>query len=238
MKLEGKTALVTGAGSGIGRAIAELFASEGARVMVSDIREDTGNETVRRIQAGGGTASFVLTDVSQEEQVAAAVRRTVETYGRLDIMINNAGTGGPDWERVTGINLDGVYFGCKYAVEAMGDGGGVIVNTASMAGVIAGYGQAYVATKHGVIGLTRQVALENAKNNIRANCLCPGWILTGLTEGAYQNEAVRGDTESRIPMGRWGSPEEVAKSALFLACDDSSYITGVPLLIDGGFTLQ
>lgn len=238
MKLQGKAALVTGAGSGIGRAIAVLFASEGARVMVSDVRDDTGQETVQQIRASGGTARLLSADVSQEEQVQAAVRATIEAFGRLDIMVNNAGIAGPDWDRVIGVNLSGVYYGCKYAVEAMANGGGVIVNIASIAGLVGGFGQTYVAAKHGVVGLTRQFALENAQNSIRVNCVCPGWILTGLTQTAWENEALRSDVMTRIPMRRWGQPEEVAKAALFLASDDSTYITGAHLVIDGGYTAR
>lgn len=238
MKLEGKVALVTGAGFGIGRAIAVLFAAEGAKVMVSDVREDTGQETVRHIQAQGGAAAFAAADVAQEAQVAAAVQATVATFGRLDIMVNNAGIASPDWDKVIAINLSGVYYGCKHAVQAMANRGGVIVNVASIAGLVGGFGQPYTAAKHGVVGLTRQFALENAQNNIRINCVCPGWILTGLTQMVWENEALRSDVMTRIPMGRWGQPEEVARAVLFLASDDSSYMTGAPLIVDGGYTTR
>jgi NAD(P)-dependent dehydrogenase (short-subunit alcohol dehydrogenase family) len=246
MKLEGKSALITGAGSGIGKAIALLFAAEGAKVMVADINEEAGRAVVRQIEEGGGVASFLRADTSSEADVKAAIAATVEAWGRLDILVNNAGIGGPlyTWDQVIGVNLSGVYYGCLHGLQQMQQqGGGVIINLASIAGLVGarvpglpgGFGYAYISAKHGVIGLTRQFALDGAPN-VRVNCICPGWIDTPLIGPLKEAEALLRWAEEHTPLGRLGRPEEVARGALFLASDDSSFMTGAPLIVDGGWT--
>ncbi len=241
MKLEGKTALVTGPGKGIGRAIALLFAQEGASVVAADVDEEAGQAIEREIAGSGGSARFLRTDVSREEQIQAAIEATVDTYGRLDIMVNNAGVLTPDWQATLDVNLSGVYYGCLHATAAMAkSGGGVIINLASILGLVGlGLGMApYTVTKHGVIGITREFALANAARNIRVNCICPGFVETemiGIVTGSP--ELVR-SIERQTPVGRLARPEEIAKAALFLASDDSSYVTGAPLIVDGGWTAR
>ncbi|MCH7835878.1 MAG: SDR family oxidoreductase [Chloroflexi bacterium] len=252
MKLEGKAALITGAGSGIGRAIARLFAAEGASVLVAELNEETGKAVVGEIEAAGGRASFLRTDTSREEDVKDAIAATVEKHERLDILVNNAGIGGPThtWDQVIAVNLSGVYYGCLHGVEAMrGQGSGVIVNMASMAGLVgftvtglpvafgSASGTAYIAAKHGVIGLTKQFALGGAPE-VRVNCICPGWIETALTQPLTQAQPLLEWALQGTPMGRLGQPEEIAKAALFLASDDSSFMTGAPLIVDGGWTAR
>jgi NAD(P)-dependent dehydrogenase (short-subunit alcohol dehydrogenase family) len=265
MKLQGKTALITGAGSGIGRAIAILFAQEGARVMASDINEQAGQAVARQIEDAGGEARFVPADTSQEEQVKAAVAAVVEAWGGMDILVNNAGIGGPayTWDQVIAVNLSGVFYGCLHGLQQMvrqgpsaglrtgpsaglGAGGGAIVNMASMAGLVGasvpgfpgGFGYAYGAAKHGVIGLTRQFALEGAAHNVRVNAICPGWIDTPLIAPVKQVEPLVDWALQNTPLGRLGQPDEIARAALFLASDDSSYMTGAPLIVDGGWTAR
>ena len=250
MKLEGKAALVTGAGSGIGRAIALLFAAEGAKVMVAEVNEESGRGVARQIEDSGGVSRFLRTDVSEEAEVKAALEATIEAFGRLDILVNNAGIGGPQhpWERVIAVNLAGVYHGCQHGLEAMlkQDGGGVIINMASIAGLVgatlpglpAGFGHPYTAAKHGVIGLTRQFALDGAPHGVRVNCICPGFIDTPLVGIIKEAEPLLKWAIEDTPLGRLGQPEEIAKAALFLASDDSSFMTGAPLIVDGGWTAR
>jgi len=246
MKLEGKAALVTGAASGIGRAIALLFAQEGAAVLVADVNEEGGREVVREIEARGGRARFLRTDTAREEDVKAAIAAAREAFGRLDVVVNNAGIGGPgySWEQVIAVNLSGVYYGCLHALPVLQEqGGGSIINMASIAGLTGarvpgapgGYGHAYIAAKHGVIGLTRQFALDGAPT-VRVNAICPGWIETALTRLVWETEALRDWVLQSTPLGRFGRPEEIAKGALFLASDDSSFMTGAILVLDGGWT--
>jgi NAD(P)-dependent dehydrogenase (short-subunit alcohol dehydrogenase family) len=243
MRLEGKVALITGGGSGIGRATALTFAAEGAKVMIADVNEETARRVVNEIEDKGEQAAFVRADTSSEADVQAAIQAAVSAFGRLDIMYNNAGIGGRDpdngqerWDRTIAVNLSGVYYGCKYAAEEMlKTGGGSIINTASIAGLGGGYGPSYTAAKHGVVGLTREFALLHAANNIRVNCVCPGPIRTELTRATWEDEERRQEWPSRVPMGRWGEAEEIARAVLFLASDDASYITGTPLIVDGGF---
>ncbi len=251
-KLDGKAAIITGAASGIGRATALLFAREGARLALADV--DPGGQGVAdEISQGGGTAIFVKTDVSKPEEVQALVRGTVEAYGRLDIMFNNAGIEGEqrftadcsveNWDRVLAVNLKGVFLGMKYAIpEMLKNGGGVIVNTASTAG-LTGYPSlpAYSASKGGVIQLTKTAALEYARKGIRVNCICPGGIFTPLVErftAGLPQEQIQKMVEMAHPIGRFGTPEEVARLALYLASDDASFCTGAPFIIDGGMTAQ
>lgn len=249
-QLRGKVALVTGAGSGIGRASALAFAREGARVVVADVNVTGGEETVQRITQSGGEAIFVSADVSRADDVQRMVDRTVGTFGRLDCAHNNAGiaTGGQtheiaveDWGRVLAVNLTGVFLCLKYEIAqvlAQG-GGGAIVNTASIAGLIGSFSAPYVASKHGVIGLTKATALEYAQQGIRVNAVCPGVIPTPLVEWAIANWP---DLKERWlasePIGRFGTPEEVAAAVVWLCSDAASFVTGVALPVDGGWVAQ
>jgi NAD(P)-dependent dehydrogenase (short-subunit alcohol dehydrogenase family) len=241
MKLKGKTALVTGAGKGIGRAIALRFAAEGASVVIAEIDEAAGRAVTEEIASAGGNALFVKTDVTEEEQVKAAIGRAADSFGRLDLLVNNAGIGRGDWQAVIDINLNGVYYGCRHGAEAMAaGGGGVIINLSSIFGLVAGgIGiEPYVATKHAVLGLTREFALAYAARGVRVNCVNPGFIDTEMIGEATESPELRQLVEGQTPMGRLGRPEEVASAALFLASDDSSFMTGAPLVIDGGWTAR
>ncbi len=246
--LHQKTALVTGSGSGLGRAAALLFAQNGASVVVSDVNEAGGAETVRLIQEAGGTATFFRCDVSQEMEVNALVRFAVETYGRLDFAVNNAGIGGvlapthqyplDNFEKVMAVNTTGVFLCMKAELAVMlGQGSGSIVNVSSVSGLV-GFPNnlAYATSKHAVIGLTRTAALEYAKKNIRVNAVCPVFTMTPMVEGLL--EAVgpeRGAMmEQAIPMKRFGRAEEVAESIVWLCSDAASFVTGHALPIDGG----
>jgi NAD(P)-dependent dehydrogenase (short-subunit alcohol dehydrogenase family) len=246
-KLDGKVAVITGAASGIGRATALLFAEEGAKVVVADWDEAKGRKTAEEIRAAGGEATFVRVDVSRPEDVQAMVETAVRDYGRLDVIFNNAGVEGEqaptadctldNWERVININLRGVFLGMKYAIPHMLNGGGVIINNASVAGLVGFRGiPAYCASKGGVIQLTRAAALEYAPQGIRVNAICPGVIWTPMVERfASTSDEARAALEAMEPIGRFGQPEEVARLALFLASDDSSFCTGAPFIVDGGF---
>jgi NAD(P)-dependent dehydrogenase (short-subunit alcohol dehydrogenase family) len=249
-RLAGKVALITGAGGGMGRCAAELFAAEGARVVVADAVEAAGQETVELVRGAAGDAAAVTVDVSDAEQVAAMVRFAVDTYGRLDVLYNNAGifppddggvldTSEPTWDRVMDVNLKGVWLGCKHGIPAMLEsGGGSIVNVASFVAFMgAATAQiAYTASKGGVVSLTREIAVEYARQGIRANALCPGPIDTPLLAELMADPSRRQRRFVHIPMGRLGQPQELAKTALFLASDDSSYMTGASLMVDGGIT--
>ncbi len=240
MKLQDKVALITGAGSGIGRAIALEFAREGAKVLVADLDEAAGRAVADELGAAGGQASFQRCDVTNEDEVRATVQATVDAFGGLDIMVNNAGVASEDWDTTLAVNLSGVYYGCKHAAESMAArGGGVIINLASILGLVGiGGADPYVATKHGVVGLTRNFAIAFAGRGVRVNCINPGFIETPMTRSFTDTQAIRQQIEGQTPMGRWGRPEEVAKAALFLASDDSSYMTGAPLIVDGGWTAR
>jgi NAD(P)-dependent dehydrogenase (short-subunit alcohol dehydrogenase family) len=251
MKLRGKVALITGAGSGIGRATAILFAREGAKVVVVDYNEATARETAELIKKSGGEAIFIKADVSNGEEVRKMIDRAVQEYGRLDILYNNAGIEGQqaptaecpeeNFERVISVNLRGVFLGMKYGIQQMlKQGGGVIINTASVAGMVGFAGlPAYCASKGGVIQLTRTAALEYATMNIRINAICPGVIWTPMVERftGKREEMIKQFSEIQ-PVKRMGRPEEVAALALFLASEDSSFITGAAITIDGGYTAQ
>ncbi len=250
--LNGKVTLVTGGGSGIGRATALAFAREGARVVVADVDPHGGEETCGLIKASGGEALFVKVDVSKSSEVAAMVARAVEAYGRLDCAFNNAGimpkgfvpTADLDeetWDRMIDINLKGVWLSMKYEIPQMvKQGGGVIVNTSSVAGLIGSRtGPAYIASKHGVIGLTRGAALEYAKANLRVNAVCPFWTHTALTEPyVRENPNIEKYQAERQPMGRLGTTEEVAAAVVWLCSDAASFINGHALPIDGGVVIQ
>ncbi len=243
---EGKVAVVTGGSSGIGRAAAIAFAAEGARVAIGARRAAESEETVRQIQAQGGDAIFVPTDVTRADQVKNLMDTAVSRWQRLDYAFNNAGIGGsafvpiPDyaekvWDDVINVNLKGVFLAMKYEIPHMlKSGGGAIVNMSSVAGLIGGVaGVAYYASKHGVIGATKAAAMENAKTGIRVNAVCPAVIPTALSEGIFS-----GDREAAVlahhPMGRFGRPEEVADAVVFLCSDKASYITGHALPVDAG----
>lgn len=250
-QLENKVALVTGGGSGIGRATSLLLAKEGAKVMIADYVPEGAEKTVKMIKDAGGTASCVAADVSVTRQVEMMIAKTVETYGRLDCAFNNAGIEGKfsntvectedNFDRVIAIDLKAVWLCMKSEIPQMlKQGGGAIVNTASIAGLLGFNGiPAYVAAKHGVVGLTRTAALEYATKNIRVNCVCPGVINTPMVARAIDGG---GFTEAEVtaaePIGRLGKPEEIAAGVLWLLSDASSFVTGHPLTIDGGWAAR
>lgn len=248
----GKVAMVTGAGSGIGRAAAIAFAREGAKVVVSDIDMAGGEATVAAIRTVGGDARFVRTDVSDAVQVEAMVAACLEAYGRLDCAYNNAGIEGSGaiahlydeaaWLKIIQVNLVGVWLCMKYELPVMlAQGGGAIVNAGSIAGLVSSpvSGTAYTASKHGVIGLTKAAALEYAKNNIRINAVCPGPIRTAMTERMNERRPQSLERAAqRSPSGRMGTAEEVAQAVLWLASDAASFTTGATLTVDGGFVAQ
>ena len=244
MKLSGRVALITGAGSGIGRATALLFAKEGAAVTVADISDDGGRETVARIEQIGGRGLFVHTDVSLASQVEAAIEATVREFGRLDILHNNAFSTVPravletteeEWDRTLAVCLKGPFLGAKYAIPHMlKNGGGAIINTASVHGIrgVRGW-TAYQAAKGGLLSLTRSLAADCAPN-IRVNAILPGGVNTPA-QGIADPAAVRASAE-KTPMKRFAEPEEIAEAALFLASDASSFVTGAAIVADGGLS--
>jgi NAD(P)-dependent dehydrogenase (short-subunit alcohol dehydrogenase family) len=248
-KLAGKVAVITGASSGIGKATALLFGDEGASVVVADRDELRGEQVAQTIRGRGAQALFAKTDVSKPEDVQAMIRAAVVAYGRLDVIFNNAGIEGEmnkptadctleNWHRVIDINLTGVFLGMKYAIpEMLKNGGGSIINNASVAGLVGFAGiPAYCASKGGVIQLTRCAAMEYATQGIRVNVICPGVIWTPMVERATGGTAeAEAAFKAMEPVGRFGTAEEIAKMALFLACDDASFCTGAPFIVDGGF---
>ena len=252
MKLKGKVALITGGNSGIGRATAILFAEEGARVVIAARNEARGNETVEAIARAGGEAIFVACDVRRAEDCRKAVRATIEAFGRLDILFNNAGVIYPgrtvvdateeEWDHTMAVNVKGAYLMSKYAIPWMiKSGGGVIINTASVWGLVGGKGAAaYCASKGAMVLLTKAMALDHASQNIRVNCICPGSVDTPMLRQEMEElggvEKLRPTFEAKHPLGRICTPEEVAKAVLYLASDDSSFVTGASLAIDGGRT--
>jgi NAD(P)-dependent dehydrogenase (short-subunit alcohol dehydrogenase family) len=249
-RLDGKVAVITGAGSGIGRVTAMLFASEGARVVVADVVADLAASTAADVVAGGGSATAVTVDVSDETEIGAMVDAAVATYGGLHVLFNNAGIFPDDdgglldtppetWQKVMEVNLKGVWLGCRAAVPAMvASGGGSIVNVASFVALMgaATAQMAYTASKGGVLAMTRELAVEYARRRIRANSICPGPVETPLLAELLSDPDRRQRRLVHIPMGRFGRPEEIARGALFLASDEASFVTGSALVIDGGIT--
>jgi NAD(P)-dependent dehydrogenase (short-subunit alcohol dehydrogenase family) len=245
--LENKIAIVTGGGSGIGEAISLLFASEGAKVVVSDIDEKNGNRVVSDIKSKNGEALFVKTDISNPDDNKRLVEETIKKYGGLHIAVNNAGIGGPSapvgeypidgWNKVVAINLSGVFYGMRYQIPAMlKSGEGSIINVASILGSVGfANSSAYVAAKHGVVGLTKNAAIEYAQKNIRVNSIGPGFIRTPLVEKSLDEETLK-FLETKHPIGRLGESNEVAELALWLASSKSSFVTGSYYTIDGGYT--
>ena len=248
-EFEGKVAIVTGGSFGIGRAAALLFAKKGAKVVVADCIEE--QETIQLIKSLGGEAIFVQCDVSKSEEVKAMVDKTIQVYGRLDFAFNNAGIEGvsaptqdcteENWDKTININLKGVWLCMKYQIPHMlKQGKGAIVNNASIAGLVGFLGApSYVASKHGVIGLTKNAALENAKLGIRVNAVCPGVIKTPMIDRfTGKNKEVEKQFESMEPIGRMGQAEEVAEAVVWLCSDSASFVTGITMPVDGGWVAQ
>jgi NAD(P)-dependent dehydrogenase (short-subunit alcohol dehydrogenase family) len=249
-RLDGKVAIVTGGGSGIGKVTAELFAAEGALVVVADVHAEQAASVAASIAAHGGQATAVTVDVTNEDQVQSMVQHAVDTFGGLHVLMNNAGifpdddggvldTPASTWDLVMTVNLKGVWLGCRAAVPAMlASGGGSIVNVASFVALVgAATAQvAYTASKGGVLSFTRELAVEYARRGIRANSLCPGPIETPLLAELLADPARRQRRLTHIPIGRFGRPEEIASAALFLASDEASFVTGSSMMVDGGIT--
>ncbi|MEM2896468.1 MAG: glucose 1-dehydrogenase [Candidatus Bathyarchaeia archaeon] len=244
-KLSGKVAIITGGGSGIGRATSILFAKEGAKVIIADISSESGKETVKNIEAQGGDSIYIKTDVSRALDVEKMIKDSVRTYGKLNILVNNAGVhdfgnaismSEKAWDRVMNINLKGVFLCSKYSIpEMIKSGGGSIVNVSSMGGLGAFFNEcAYCTSKAAVIALTKCMAIDFASSNIRVNCVCPGNTETMMVGGIFTTPKEYEYAIQRTPLGRFAKPEEIANSILYLASDDSSYITGSALIVDGG----
>jgi NAD(P)-dependent dehydrogenase (short-subunit alcohol dehydrogenase family) len=256
MEDRSRVALVTGAASGIGRASALAFAAAGAAVAVSDVDEEGGRQTAALIAGEGGRARFISADISAEPQVSALIEQTVSHFGGLDSAHNNAGIGGPPalvadyprdaWDQVVSINLTGTWLCMKHEIGYMKDhGGGAIVNTASTFGLVGVPGMcAYVAAKHGIVGLTRGAALEYARADVRVNAVCPGATRTPQLEDFFRlldpddPDQAAGEFESRAPVGRLGSPTEIAAAVVWLCSDAASFVTGLPMPVDGGWVAQ
>jgi NAD(P)-dependent dehydrogenase (short-subunit alcohol dehydrogenase family) len=250
MRLANKVALITGGGSGIGKASCLLFAREGAKVVVVDLKQETAEATAEEVRQAGGEARGFAADVSKAKDCEAMVAFAEKTYGRLDIAFNNAGVFHPNdesvtntseeiWDMVIDVNLKGVFLGCKYEVPALlRAGGGSIINTASFVAVMgAAVPQiAYTASKGGVLAMTREIAVEFARQNIRANSLCPGPVETPLLAELLADPARRNRRLVHIPPGRFARAEEMANAALFLASDESSFVNGTSFMVDGGIT--
>jgi NAD(P)-dependent dehydrogenase (short-subunit alcohol dehydrogenase family) len=250
MRLKDKVALITGAGSGIGRETSLLFAAEGAQVVAVDIADAAGNETIAMIKKNGGAAVYVHADVSQAADCENMVKVAEQTYGKLNVLFNNAGIMHSDddnamttseavWDLTMRINLKGVFLGCKYGIPALKRaGGGSIINTASFVALVGAATPqlAYTASKGGVLAMTRELAVVHARENIRVNALCPGPLHTELLMKFLNTEEKKQRRLVHLPMGRFGEAKEMAQAALFLASDESSYVTGTEFMVDGGLT--
>ncbi|PCI50433.1 MAG: short-chain dehydrogenase [Moraxellaceae bacterium] len=252
MRLQNKTALITGAGSGQGRAAAKLFAKEGANVVVFDVNAVGAEKTVNEIIGSGGNAQLVVGDVSHSEDVQSAVAASIEAYGGLNVLYNNAAIWSAgkidnyvteleeeNWDTVLSINLKGAFLFCKYGIPAIIEaGGGSVINIASVAGMVGSRmrSHAYSASKGGLIALTKTMAIAYAKEGVRVNVICPGGIDTPMLQPMIPTEELYQRVAKSHPLGRMGVPEDIAKCALFLASDDSDWITGVTLPVDGGVT--
>lgn len=250
MRLQDKVALITGASSGIGRETALLFAREGAQIVAVDVNDEGGIETLKMITEDGGTAVYVQADVSVAADCENMVRVAEETYGKLDILFNNAGimhsqdddaiaTDEDVWDLTMNINLKGVFLGCKYGIPALRRaGGGSIINTASFVAILGAATPqlAYTASKGGVLSMTRELAVIHARENIRVNALCPGPLRTELLMKFLNTEEKKQRRLVHVPMGRFGEATEMAQAALYLASDESSYVTGTEFMVDGGIT--
>ncbi|MSP43390.1 MAG: SDR family oxidoreductase [Alphaproteobacteria bacterium] len=249
--MDGKVVIITGAASGIGRATAQIFAREGARVIIADVNEKGGEETLSMINKQGHQGMFVKTDITVETDVKTLIDRAINAHGRLDAAYNNAGVEGKqaftadmpgnEFDKIIAANLRGVYLCMKYEIQAMlKGGGGAIVNTASAAGLIGIPGMsAYCASKHGVIGLTKAAALEYAKSGIRVNCVCPGAIDTPMLSRVTQTDpVVLGQLIASEPIGRMGRPSEIGEAAVWLCSDHASFVTGHSMAVDGGLVAQ
>jgi NAD(P)-dependent dehydrogenase (short-subunit alcohol dehydrogenase family) len=246
----GKVALVTGAGSGIGRATALAFARAGAAVVVADVDGEGGERTAQEVRDAGGDAIFAHTDVSRAASVEALIEQTLALYGRLDCAHNNAGVAGTAartadyaedaFDQVIAVNLKGVWLCLRAEIRAMlATGGGAIVNTSSAHGLVGGYGMsAYAASKHGVVGLTKTAAIEYARRGIRVNAICPGAISTPMSAPLAADPRTEARVLGMEPIGRWGTPEEVAGAVLWLCSDAASYVTGLIMPVDGGMVAQ
>jgi len=247
VRLKDKVAIITGAASGIGKATAKLFAAHGAKVVVADIDENGGNSTVTDIQDAGNEAIFIQTDVTIKADTDQMVAQTLKNYGKLDTLLNSAGIAmrlpvaelpEEDWHRCLDVNLNGVFLCAKAAIPAMQkNGGGSIINMSSIYGLVgADVRAAYVASKGAVTNLTRGMALDYAQDNIRVNCICPGFVETPLVAGVIKTPDEYQKLANKHPMRRLGQPEEIAYGALYLASDESAFVTGIALPIDGGYT--
>jgi NAD(P)-dependent dehydrogenase (short-subunit alcohol dehydrogenase family) len=250
MRLKDKVALITGASSGIGRETALLFAAEGACVVAADVNDGDGAKTVADVEAAGGKAVYIHANVSKADDCEIMVKTAEQTFGKLDVLFNNAGImhSGDDnamtteesvWDLTMAINLKGVFFGCKYGIPALQRaGGGSIINTASFVALLGAATPqiAYTASKGGVLAMTRELAVIHARENIRINALCPGPLRTELLMSFLNTDAKKQRRLVHIPMGRFGEAKEIAQAALYLASDESSYVTGTEFVVDGGIT--
>ena len=250
MRLEGKVALITGGGGGIGRQTALVFAAEGARIVVTDVNSESGAETVSLVEEAGGEAIYQDADVSKAADCEAMVQTTEDRFGRLDVLFNNAGIMHPEdgdamateeeiWDLTMNVNLKGVFFGCKYGIPAiLRAGGGSVINTASFVAVLGAATPqlAYTASKGGVLAMTRELAVIHAREKVRVNALCPGPLKTKMLMDFLDTEEKKQRRLVHVPMGRFGEAKEMAQAALYLASDESSYVTGTTFMVDGGIT--
>ena len=253
MRLEGKVAVITGAGSGMGRIAAQMFAAEGAKVVVAEFAADAGEETVRQVTEAGGEASFVKTDVSLEEDARAMVAHAVDRFGRIDVLYNNAGimpeadhsvtdTEVAVWDQVMAVNLRGVFLGCKYAIPRMVEqGSGSVINISSFVAILGCSvpQDAYTASKGAVLSLTRSLAVQFGPNGVRSNAICPGPIETPLLmDWLLKDEAAKQLRLARNPTGRFGKPQEIVNAAIYLASDESRWTNGASFVVDGGISVN